>query len=1649
MIDPRLIRPEAVAPTTDIVTPSPQYYGEGTVRGGQIQLGDVYGQMPSQSQEEYLYGSLASMAQSAMSMFTFPAQMEQAEQQRNNKYDQDKLFEYRTAKAALEQAQLNGKGVFEWGGMQHDISNPELFSALELQMQESILGKMRTKGGIANAAEIKTASLEARNRSVDGRITELAQEWDTEFARFNSENLLLPPDKFYEALKSDPKLSQILQQIESYRDTRSPQMESTLRSINAIESKAAGEKSAYLVDISTEMMRDTTASLVNTLPEMIGTLGEPTGPASVPLWLGTIENIEVLYQTIGLSKDESGNWNIESGSLLDSISSYQRPQDIRELVETVVSHSLQTNDVFRNDDEKASYARKIVLEFNEKIIQTASALRVMTMQRQKNERALGLAVARQDYIEGTGPSSPDVFAGIDPKESENIIITGLLNEKNQRRGIERRDFVMQDSMDSIKVNMGTPDIPLSQREERLARAYLNVNDLVGTGLYEQREDGNIYLSDAGKQELTNRSNAVARGIFNSSVYMNLVQDELDSIQFDKKYLAQPSIEALERELNKDLLSFVKTHFPVGTVRDEDLLIAMGLADKPEGYAFPTSLSKWRDKPVADMFQRVVQTILQQHGKSVGEAATEAAKIPDAFKPFDTLDRQDVLDDNSVEALYAAGEFNRRMSEAKTDEERAGVIKDYASQPWMTAPMMQNLVAKSRQLDQNTDLANHALFRLSRGQLAPEKPVNISPLDFTEKLPIQNAAEFWTNSNYFNQETGRFTERGAKLFALWSTSFFSGPVSDTQRQGMQQWMDEVVNTEEPLLNEPTSMLSGSPVLMLAEVISLAESLTARGITSLHQSSVNKYPREVSFKDPQTGETTTIDLAYSPEAAARTNNFMAIFTNPSERTTNLQTAFSRQLTHQLRSLNEIERKSLDRAAARDFVRKNAKIYVGLMTVGTRDGGDQNSDVLSTAGPIGMRGDRGNFPSSAADFTQAILNEAALGNHDAVITGLVSISNIFASDKQAPIKVNEDNKAKLTRDILVSSAMWSQSQGQQHYYPIPKRFADSYNERITDASFHIKAGDVLPLWGDDDKNIMSILSNMSDEYLKDDSWWIGAGQPLGARSRDGIFGVPEEWNIIDGVLKNLLYGINMPVPGTIRPSLTAILPTLITLKQDNILDFPQNDSVIDRMGTFFRYNSFIDGFNNTNGLLPTVYQNYNGTKLGNTERRVLPPAYHYKGSPINLGWGNQLEVKNYDGEITPLFADKGNEIASQFLLASPRTSRDRIAFAKARENYFIDEIISPTVWNRLDAEAKTQIVARAKGNTNNINFFRAASNIAKDYLPPNSFFPPDFEGLVYNNANLPEQQFMAAWKQSGYFLMEDRRNTQSGFQLNKNGHILIGLNGRPETRIPLSPDIIRLVDPSALGRELLIPEKEKETETKNFGGGAGDRSRTGVRQISQANNRGPTGMLAGAAQALGMAAMGSLPPSNAIATEVIGSEGFNSSPKKVDRNGKFFTVGHGHLLDGSKRSREAFKAAFPDKNYDEFMAGRGTLTKQEASLLFEKDIPTYIERAKKFTNSYGGLKFEDHTEELQVQLISATYRGSWGLSPKARRFLSQGKYEEAANEFLNNQEYRDAATDTRITGIRARMEKVANAIRTEGERKKKLEEEKKKKEQAEKTK
>lgn len=72
-----------------------------------------------------------------------------------------------------------------------------------------------------------------------------------------------------------------------------------------------------------------------------------------------------------------------------------------------------------------------------------------------------------------------------------------------------------------------------------------------------------------------------------------------------------------------------------------------------------------------------------------------------------------------------------------------------------------------------------------------------------------------------------------------------------------------------------------------------------------------------------------------------------------------------------------------------------------------------------------------------------------------------------------------------------------------------------------------------------------------------------------------------------------------------------------------------------------------------------------------------------------------------------------------------------------------------------------------------------------------------------------------------------------------------------------------------------------------------------------------------------------------------------------------------------------------------------------------------------------FDNLDVDTQAQLVSAMYRGDLGQSPKARALFNQGKYAEAADEFLNNDEYRT----TQHPAIQRRMERVADAMRNAG--------------------
>ena len=74
---------------------------------------------------------------------------------------------------------------------------------------------------------------------------------------------------------------------------------------------------------------------------------------------------------------------------------------------------------------------------------------------------------------------------------------------------------------------------------------------------------------------------------------------------------------------------------------------------------------------------------------------------------------------------------------------------------------------------------------------------------------------------------------------------------------------------------------------------------------------------------------------------------------------------------------------------------------------------------------------------------------------------------------------------------------------------------------------------------------------------------------------------------------------------------------------------------------------------------------------------------------------------------------------------------------------------------------------------------------------------------------------------------------------------------------------------------------------------------------------------------------------------------------------------------------------------------------------------------------VKDYDHLpRRVQEALILAHYRGDWFGSPQTARLFSLGKYEEAAKEFLDNDEYRSSVING-PDGIKKRFETIAKAL------------------------
>ena len=137
---------------------------------------------------------------------------------------------------------------------------------------------------------------------------------------------------------------------------------------------------------------------------------------------------------------------------------------------------------------------------------------------------------------------------------------------------------------------------------------------------------------------------------------------------------------------------------------------------------------------------------------------------------------------------------------------------------------------------------------------------------------------------------------------------------------------------------------------------------------------------------------------------------------------------------------------------------------------------------------------------------------------------------------------------------------------------------------------------------------------------------------------------------------------------------------------------------------------------------------------------------------------------------------------------------------------------------------------------------------------------------------------------------------------------------------------------------------------------------------------------------------------------------------------TIGHGHLV--TPKSSKIFSELniSPD-----ILSGKGKLTPEQADKLLERDVNDRLPQVKKLVPKFG-----EYSPELQAQLTSEHFRGMLGKSPSAVKKLSAGDFSGAATEYLNAKDYRESIRDK--TGIAPRMQKLADAIKTEPERQKK---------------
>ena len=133
----------------------------------------------------------------------------------------------------------------------------------------------------------------------------------------------------------------------------------------------------------------------------------------------------------------------------------------------------------------------------------------------------------------------------------------------------------------------------------------------------------------------------------------------------------------------------------------------------------------------------------------------------------------------------------------------------------------------------------------------------------------------------------------------------------------------------------------------------------------------------------------------------------------------------------------------------------------------------------------------------------------------------------------------------------------------------------------------------------------------------------------------------------------------------------------------------------------------------------------------------------------------------------------------------------------------------------------------------------------------------------------------------------------------------------------------------------------------------------------------------------------------------EGFVPIAKKLRDEAKV-TVGYGHYGDDYPAGYE--------------------MSEDEAKEVLAKDIKIHYNRTRDFFP-----EFDNYSEDLQRELISETFRGLIGKSPKTRKLINEGRFTNAVEEYMDSKDYEEV---TQEKNLRPRIKFLLEALNKHGE-------------------